>query len=52
MRGGELAQVGELRVTAYQAGGFLSAKSEYEPVLRALGAAQNLPAYRAAASVG
>jgi ribosomal protein S18 acetylase RimI-like enzyme len=38
-RPGELAAVGDLRVSAYQAGGFLSAKSDYEPVLRALGAA-------------
>jgi ribosomal protein S18 acetylase RimI-like enzyme len=38
-RPGELAEVGELRVRAYQAGGFLAAKSDYEPVLRALGTA-------------
>ena len=38
-RPGELAEVGHLRVTAYQAGGFLSPKSGYEPVLRGLGAA-------------
>jgi len=36
---GELAEVGELRVSAYQAGGFLAAKSDYEPVLRGLGTA-------------
>jgi ribosomal protein S18 acetylase RimI-like enzyme len=36
-RPGELAEVGELRVTAYQAGGFLSPDSGYAPMLRALG---------------
>ncbi len=34
---GELDEVGEVRVTAYRAAGFLSAESGYEPVLRALG---------------
>ena len=37
-RPGELAEVGELRVTAYQAGGHMSPDSGYAPVLRALGA--------------
>lgn len=35
----ELAEVGEIRVTAYQAAGFLSPGSGYLPVLRALGSA-------------
>jgi ribosomal protein S18 acetylase RimI-like enzyme len=34
----ELAAVGDLRVAAYRADGFLSAGSGYAPVLRALGA--------------
>jgi ribosomal protein S18 acetylase RimI-like enzyme len=34
---GELAEVGEIRVTAYQEAGFLSPGSGYVPVLRALG---------------
>ncbi len=34
---GELDQVGEIRVTAYQTGGFMSPESGYAPVLRALG---------------
>jgi len=34
----ELAEVGEIRVVAYRADGFLSADSQYEPTLRALGA--------------
>lgn len=34
---GELAEVGEIRVTAYQEAGFLSPGSEYAPVLRELG---------------
>ena len=33
----ELAEVGEIRVTAYQEAGFLSPGSGYVPVLRALG---------------
>jgi ribosomal protein S18 acetylase RimI-like enzyme len=33
----ELAEVGEIRVTAYQEAGFLSPGSEYVPVLRELG---------------
>ena len=33
----ELAEVGEIRVTAYQQAGFLSPGSEYAPVLRELG---------------
>jgi ribosomal protein S18 acetylase RimI-like enzyme len=33
----ELAEVGQLRVTAYQAGGFMSPDSGYAPTLRALG---------------
>ena len=33
----ELAEVGEIRVTAYQEAGFLSPGSGYAPVLRALG---------------
>jgi ribosomal protein S18 acetylase RimI-like enzyme len=33
----ELAEVGSIRVTAYQADGFLSPQSEYEPTLRGLG---------------
>jgi ribosomal protein S18 acetylase RimI-like enzyme len=37
-RPGELDQVGEIRVAAYQAGGHMSADSGYAPVLRALGA--------------
>ncbi len=36
---GELAEVGEIRLLAYQAGGHMSPDSEYAPVLRALGAA-------------
>jgi ribosomal protein S18 acetylase RimI-like enzyme len=35
---GELAEVGELRVSAYRADGFLSPDSRYAPTLRALGA--------------
>jgi ribosomal protein S18 acetylase RimI-like enzyme len=35
---GELAEVGDLRVAAYQADGFLSPESRYAPTLRALGA--------------
>jgi ribosomal protein S18 acetylase RimI-like enzyme len=38
-RPGELAEVGEIRVAAYQAGGFLSPESRYAPTLRALGSA-------------
>ncbi len=34
----ELAAVGELRVSAYRAGGFLPAGSQYAPMLRDLGA--------------
>jgi ribosomal protein S18 acetylase RimI-like enzyme len=34
----ELAEVGDIRVAAYRADGFLSPASSYEPVLRALGA--------------
>jgi ribosomal protein S18 acetylase RimI-like enzyme len=34
---GELAEVGEIRVTAYQEAGFLSPGSGYAPMLRALG---------------
>jgi ribosomal protein S18 acetylase RimI-like enzyme len=34
---GELAEVGEIRVTAYQEAGYLSPGSGYAPVLRALG---------------
>jgi ribosomal protein S18 acetylase RimI-like enzyme len=34
----ELAEVGDIRVEAYQADGFLSAGSRYEPILRRLGA--------------
>jgi ribosomal protein S18 acetylase RimI-like enzyme len=37
-RPGEFAAAGELRVTAYRAGGFLPPASGYEPTLRALGA--------------
>ena len=33
-----MAEVGEIRVAAYQAGGFLSADSGYAPALRELGA--------------
>jgi ribosomal protein S18 acetylase RimI-like enzyme len=36
---GELAEVGEIRVTAYRAGGHMSPDSGYAPVLRALGSA-------------
>lgn len=36
-RPGELDEVGEIRVAAYQAGGHMSADSGYAPVLRALG---------------
>jgi ribosomal protein S18 acetylase RimI-like enzyme len=34
---GELAEVGEIRVNAYRAGGHMSPESTYAPVLRALG---------------
>jgi ribosomal protein S18 acetylase RimI-like enzyme len=34
---GEQAEVGEIRVNAYRAGGHMSADSAYAPVLRALG---------------
>jgi len=34
----EMAEVGEIRVIAYQAGGFLSPDSGYAPALRELGA--------------
>jgi len=34
----ELAQVGDIRVAAYRADGFLSPDSSYEPMLRSLGA--------------
>jgi ribosomal protein S18 acetylase RimI-like enzyme len=34
----EMAEVGHIRVAAYQAGGFLSADSEYTETLRGLGA--------------
>ena len=37
----ELAEVGEIRVSAYQAGGHMSPDSGYAPVLRALGAADD-----------
>ena len=37
-RADELARIGEIRVAAYRADGFLSAGSHYEPTLRALGA--------------
>jgi len=37
-RPSEFEDVGDLRVTAYRAGGFLSPQSPYEPTLRALGA--------------
>jgi ribosomal protein S18 acetylase RimI-like enzyme len=36
---GELAEVGEIRVNAYRAGGHMSPESAYAPVLRALGSA-------------
>ncbi len=36
---GELAEVGEIRVGAYRAGGFLAPDSAYTPMLRDLGAA-------------
>lgn len=36
-----MAEVGAIRVTAYQAGGFLSAESGYAPALRELGADGN-----------
>lgn len=36
---GELAEVGEIRVDAYRAGGHMSPDSAYAPVLRALGSA-------------
>jgi ribosomal protein S18 acetylase RimI-like enzyme len=39
----ELAEVGEIRVTAYQADGFLSEESSYGPTLRALGTAGEGP---------
>lgn len=38
-RADELAEVGDLRVAAYRADGFLSEESEYGPTLRALGTA-------------
>jgi ribosomal protein S18 acetylase RimI-like enzyme len=34
----ELAEIGEIRVAAYRADGYLAAESHYEPTLRALGA--------------
>jgi GNAT superfamily N-acetyltransferase len=34
----ELAELGELRVNAYRADGFMSLESDYEPTLRGLGA--------------
>jgi ribosomal protein S18 acetylase RimI-like enzyme len=34
----EQARIGEIRVAAYRADGYLSAESHYEPTLRALGA--------------
>jgi GNAT superfamily N-acetyltransferase len=34
----ELAEIGEIRVEAYRAGGFLALESHYEPTLRVLGA--------------
>lgn len=34
----ELAEIGEIRVEAYRAGGFLALESGYEPALRSLGA--------------
>ena len=37
----ELAEIGDLRVTAYRAGAFLPPQSRYEPTLRALGADGN-----------
>jgi ribosomal protein S18 acetylase RimI-like enzyme len=37
-RPGELAEVGDLRIAAYRAGGHMSPQSGYEPTLRALGA--------------
>ncbi len=37
----ELAEVGEIRVSAYRAGGHISPDSGYAPVLRALGAADD-----------
>ena len=37
----ELAEVGELRVTAYRADGFLPPASGYEPTLRSLGSTGN-----------
>ena len=39
----ELSEVGEIRVNAYLADGFLSAESSYAPTLRALGAAGEGP---------
>ena len=33
----ELAEIGEIRVQAYRAGGFLAKESHYEPTLRSLG---------------
>jgi len=38
---GELAEIGDLRVAAYRADGFLSASSEYESTLRDLGSARD-----------
>ena len=35
---GELAEVGDIRIAAYQAGGFISPDSGYAPTLRGLGA--------------
>ena len=37
----EMAEVGDIRVAAYQAGGYLSASSGYAPILRGLGADGN-----------
>ncbi len=37
-RPGELAEVGDIRIGAYQAGGFISPDSGYAPTLRGLGA--------------
>jgi ribosomal protein S18 acetylase RimI-like enzyme len=39
----EMAEIGEIRVTAYRADGFLSEESSYAPTLRALGATGDGP---------
>jgi ribosomal protein S18 acetylase RimI-like enzyme len=49
---GELAEVGEIRVNAYRAGGHMSPESAYAPVLRALGSAGDGTVLVAVAGLG